>query len=50
MRADFVSRIKLGLCHDGLTGRGSFLLIWELWEHLGLSRLLDRALSQPGSS
>jgi hypothetical protein len=49
MGADFVSRIKLGHCRERLTGRGGFLLVWELWEHLGLSRLLDRVLPQPGS-
>jgi hypothetical protein len=49
MKAGFVSRIKLGLCRDRLTGRGGFLLLSELWEHLGLSGLLDSALPQPGS-
>lgn len=49
MKANFVSGIKLGRCGDRLTGRGGFLLPWELWEHLGLSERLDRALPQPGS-
>jgi hypothetical protein len=49
MRADFISRIKLGICRERLTGRGGFVLFWELWEHLGLSERLDRYLPQPGS-
>ena len=49
MRAGFVTRIKLGLCRERLTGRCGFLLLSELWEHLGLSRRLDRQLPQPGS-
>ena len=49
MRTDSVSEIKLGRCKDRLTGRSGFLLLWELWEHLGLPERLDRALPQPGS-
>lgn len=44
-----MSNIKLSLCRERLTGRGGFLLLSELWAHLGVSRLLDRALPQPGS-
>jgi len=49
MRTDFVTRIKLRRCREKLTGRGGFVLISELWEHLGLSQRLDRLLPQPGS-
>jgi len=49
MRAGFVSRIKLGICRERLTGRGGFLLLSELWEHLGVSEFLDSALPEPGS-
>jgi hypothetical protein len=49
MGADFVSRIKLGVCKESLTSHGGFLLVGELWERLGLSALLDRNLPQPGS-
>ena len=49
MRTSFVSRIKLRRCNEKLTGRGGFVLLSELWEHLGLSQRLDRLLPQPGS-
>jgi hypothetical protein len=42
-------RIDLGLCKELLTGHGGFLSVGEFWERLGLSRLLDEHLPQPGS-
>jgi len=44
-----LSKIKLSICKEWVTGRGGFLILGELWEHLGLSGLLDRHLPQPGS-
>jgi hypothetical protein len=49
MRANIVTRIKLRRCNEKLTGRGGFVLLSELWEHLKLSQRLDRSLPQPGS-
>ena len=44
MIGNYLSRIKLDMCKESLTAHGGFVLLSELWDALGVSRLVDANL------